>query len=89
MVEAESGTYRLSELTTLDIMTGLDKQTKGINGWQSATYNRGFDNLITGMCKAVADFDGENREELLAEMKQKNILDSHEIIHQILKEMEQ
>ncbi|TKV30475.1 gfo/Idh/MocA family oxidoreductase, partial [Citrobacter sp. TBCS-11] len=34
--------------------------------------------------QAVEKFDGQNREELLTELKQKNILKSHEIIAQML-----
>lgn len=86
-VEAGSGTYRLSELTELEILTGLDKQKVGINGWQSATYNRGFESLVFGMVGAVAEFDGHNRDELMKQMKQTNVLDSHEIIHEILDKM--
>ena len=86
-VEAGSGTYRLSELTELEILTGLDKQKAGINGWQSATYNRGFESLVFGMVGAVAEFDGHNRDELMKQMKQTNVLDSHEIIHEILDKM--
>ena len=86
-VEASSGTYRLSELTELEILTGLDKQKIGINGWQTATYNRGFESLVFGMVEAVANFDGHNRVELMKQMKQTNVLDSHEIIHEILDKM--
>lgn len=86
-VEAASGTYRLSELTDLEILTGLDKQKIGINGWQSVTYNRGFEHLVYGMVEAVGEFDGQNRAEVMEKMKQGNVLDSHEIIHEILDEI--
>ena len=85
IVESPNATLRLSELTELEKMTGIDRQKFGISGWQSATYNRGFDEIISAMTQAVEKFDGQNREELLTELKQKNILKSHEIIDQMLK----
>ncbi|MCI1841039.1 MAG: Gfo/Idh/MocA family oxidoreductase [Lactococcus lactis] len=84
IVESPNATLRLSELTELEKMTGIDRQKFGISGWQSATYNRGFDEIISAMTQAVEKFDGQNREELLTELKQKNILKSHEIIAQML-----
>ena len=66
-------------------LTGIDRQKFGISGWQSATYNRGFDEIISAMVLAVEKFDGQNRQELLTELKQENILKSHEIIDQMLK----
>lgn len=84
IVESPNATLRLSELTELEKMTGIDRQKFGISGWKSATYNRGFDEIISAMTQAVEKFDGQNREELLTELKQKNILKSHEIIAQML-----
>ena len=84
IVESPNATLRLSELTELEKMTGIDRQKFGISGWQSATYNRGFDEIISAMTQAVEKFDGQNREELLTELKKKNILKSHEIIAQML-----
>ena len=84
IVESPNATLRLSELTELEKMTGMDRQKFGISGWQSTTYNRGFDEIISAMTQAVEKFDGQNREELLTELKQKNILKSHEIIAQML-----
>ena len=84
IVESPKATLRLSELTELEKMTGIDRQKFGISGWKSATYNRGFDEIISAMTQAVEKFDGQNREELLTELKQKNILKSHEIIAQML-----
>ena len=84
IVESPNATLRLSELTELEKMTGIDRQKFGIRGWKSATYNRGFDEIISAMTQAVEKFDGQNREELLTELKQKNILKSHEIIAQML-----
>lgn len=84
IVESPNATLRLSELTELEKMTGIDRQKFGISGWQSATYNRGFDEIISAMTQTVEKFDGQNREELLTELKQKNILKSHEIIAQML-----
>ncbi|MGO1794777.1 MAG: Gfo/Idh/MocA family protein [Lactococcus cremoris] len=84
IVESPNATLRLSELTELEKMTGIDRQKFGISGWQSATYNRGFGEIISAMTQAVEKFDGQNREELLTELKQKNILKSHEIIAQML-----
>ncbi|MCT0456963.1 oxidoreductase [Lactococcus cremoris subsp. cremoris IBB477] len=84
IVESPNATLRLSELTELEKMAGIDRQKFGISGWQSATYNRGFDEIISAMTQAVEKFDGQNREELLTELKQKNILKSHEIIAQML-----
>ncbi|MEG1486708.1 Gfo/Idh/MocA family oxidoreductase [Lactococcus sp.] len=84
IVESPNATLRLSELTELEKMTGIDRQKFGISGWQSTTYNRGFDEIISAMTQAVEKFDGQNREELLTELKQKNILKSHEIIAQML-----
>ena len=84
IVESPNATLRLSELTELEKMTGTDRQKFGISGWKSATYNRGFDEIISAMTQAVEKFDGQNREELLTELKQKNILKSHEIIAQML-----
>lgn len=86
VVEAPTATLRLSELTELEKRSGTACQTYGINGWQSATYNRGFDHLISGMVEAVAAFDGSNRDVLLDKMKQHNVLKSHEIIAQMLEE---
>ena len=83
-VESPRETLRLSELTELEKFTGIDRQKFGINGWQSATYNRGFDELISMMILAVEKFDGQNRADLLTELKQENIFKSHEIIAQIL-----
>ena len=37
------------------------------------------------MVLAVEKFDGQNRQELLTELRQENILKSHEIIDQMLK----
>ncbi len=85
-VEAPSGTYRLSELTELEILNGLDRQKIGINGWQSATYNRGFDDLVKNMIAAVEQFDSQNRIILLQKLKQNNILKTHEIIAEMLSE---
>jgi virulence factor len=84
IVESENETLRLSELTELTKFIGIDQQKFGINGWQSATYNRGFDAIISGMIQAVEAFDGTNREILLEQMKQKNIFKSHEIIAEML-----
>lgn len=84
IVESPNATLRLSELTELEKMTGIDRQKFGISGCKSATYNRGFDEIISAMTQAVEKFDGQNREELLTELKQKNILKSHEIIAQML-----
>lgn len=77
-VEAESGTYRLSDLTELESFTGIDRQKSGINGWQSATFNRGFDKMVEEMLTAVA---GNS-----ADLRQEKIVKSHEIINQIIKE---
>lgn len=85
-VESATETLRLSELVTLEKFTGIDRQTFGINGWQTATYNRGFDALVEGMVAAVTEFDGNNREHLLTDLKQENILKSHEIIAEMLAE---
>lgn len=83
-VESPGETLRLSELTRLEKFEGLNRQEFGINGWQSATYNRGFDALVQGMVEAVEKFDGTNRLLLLKNLKQENILKSHEIIAQML-----
>ncbi|AYG00873.1 Gfo/Idh/MocA family protein [Lactococcus allomyrinae] len=85
-VESQTETLRLSELTELEKFVGLDCQRFGINGWQSATYNRGFDHLVQGMVEAVENFDGENRSELLKTLKQDNIFKSHEIISKMLEQ---
>lgn len=61
IVESPNATLRLSELTELEKMTGIDRQKFGISGWQSATYNRGFDEIISAMTQAVEKFDGQNR----------------------------
>ncbi|AAK05921.1 Gfo/Idh/MocA family protein [Lactococcus lactis] len=84
-VESPRESLRLSELCELEKFTGIDRQKFGISGWQSATYNRGFDEIISAMVLAVEKFDGQNRQELLTELKQENILKSHEIIDQMLK----
>lgn len=86
-VESSTGTHRLSELVHLEDFVNSDKTSHEVNGWQTATYNRGFDAIVLGMIEAVKKFDGSNRQALLAEMKQENILKSHEIIRDIMAEV--
>lgn len=83
-VESPSGTYRLSELTALETFNQLEKTTHGINGWQSATYNRGFDNVVKTMITAVEKFDGNNRTDMLKMLRQEKILQTHEIIAEMI-----
>jgi len=85
IVESPEESRKLSELTQLELMTGIDKTVKGINGWNPATYNRGFDNIFKGLTEAVESYSPAARSDLLAGLKQKNILKSHEIIDGILK----
>lgn len=84
-VESPAATYRLSELTELEVFTAIDKLSKGVNGWNAATTNRGFDEILQSLTKAVEQFNGSNRSELLNELKQEKVLLSHEIIADMLK----
>ncbi|MFC4652141.1 Gfo/Idh/MocA family protein [Lactococcus nasutitermitis] len=83
-VESPTQTQRLSELTELTAFTGIDKKQFGVNGWSSASYNRGFENLVQAMMLAVENFVPAQREQLLKDLKQKNILKTHEIIASLL-----
>ncbi|GBG96744.1 Gfo/Idh/MocA family protein [Lactococcus termiticola] len=87
IVESPDESRKLSELTQLELMTGIDKSVKGMNGWNPATYNRGFDDIFKGLTAAVENYQPEQRAELLEGLKQKNILTSHEIIDEILKKI--
>ncbi|MDR0299699.1 MAG: Gfo/Idh/MocA family oxidoreductase [Streptococcaceae bacterium] len=77
-VEADSGTYRLKELTELEEVHDGEHTTRFANAWASATYNRGFDEIINS---AIAVVKGEK-----VELRQKNVLKSHEIIAQIIEQ---
>lgn len=85
-VESPSQTAVLSELTELTTYQAIDENKSGISGWQSATYNRGFEAIVNGMIAAVEAFSPENRENLLRNLKQENILKTHEIIADMLGE---
>ncbi|MCL2858728.1 MAG: Gfo/Idh/MocA family oxidoreductase [Streptococcaceae bacterium] len=85
VVESPEGTYKLSDLTELEVAKGMEKTKTGVNGWNPATTNRGFDFIVKGMIESVEKFDGLNRQELLEGLKQEKILQSHEIISEMIK----
>lgn len=75
-VEGPSGTYRLKELTEFEEVHGGAHTVTLPNGWASATYNRGFDAIVNS---AIASVEGQD-----LELKQENIIISHQIIAEIL-----
>ncbi len=85
-VESPDETMVLSELTELESFKGIDKQTFGINGWKSSTFNRGFDDLVNAMIKEVQTYQADSRLAALTRLKQDNILKTHEIIANMLGE---
>ena len=83
-VEAKSATKRLTDLAELETFADYSIQTGHFHGWESTPYVRGFDQIVRASITAVQQFDGRNREKLLAELKQERILVSHQIINQML-----
>ena len=87
-VESPEQTAILSELTELTVKQGTQSTVSNVNGWQSAPVNRGFDAIVKGMIAVVENYQPENRQQILHELKQDNVLLTHEIIADMLSEFE-
>ncbi|WP_374284323.1 Gfo/Idh/MocA family protein [Lactococcus sp.] len=79
-VEAKGQTAIVSDLSELTSFTGIDQVKSGLNGWSSATYTRGFDAIVLGVLEAITQYTPEKRELLMENLKQKNVMTTHEII---------
>ncbi|MFV0556053.1 MAG: Gfo/Idh/MocA family protein [Lactovum sp.] len=79
-VEAKSASKRLTDLTEKIKFENFETQKGHTNGWLSATYLRGFDDLIK---TAIASVEGKE-----VDLRQENILQSHEIIEEMLVKLE-
>ncbi|MDR2975696.1 MAG: Gfo/Idh/MocA family oxidoreductase [Streptococcaceae bacterium] len=83
-VEAKGETCRVSDLAEIVKYEGLKVETGHFHGWNSTPYERGFDSIVKASIKAVEKFDGTNRQELMQQLHQSNVIKSHEIISEML-----
>lgn len=79
-VEAKGQTAIVSDLSELTSFTGIDQIKSVLSGWSSATYTRGFDAIVLCVLEAINQYTPEKRELLMENLKQKNVMTTHEII---------
>lgn len=74
-------TLVLNNLTDLDIYTAAGSQKKGFGNWETTLYKRGFEQMVQAFIKACESGDP-------SELRQKNVLLTHEICTQMIKDFE-
>ncbi|GFH40749.1 Gfo/Idh/MocA family protein [Lactococcus insecticola] len=86
-VETPSATHTLRGLTDEEIETATSTVQVSFSDWDTTLYKRGFESMVKQTLDEVAGFEASHRKASMQNLKQENVLKSHELIDIILKKI--